>query len=162
MAEQLRQAKVVVRDFVLEMRAGRRMQVLLPTGQLKSTSLSLNQDLSMLRIARSHQVRRIPLKDISGIFPGELEGLDGLKTPLDDLCATLAVKPKNEMVTFRLEHINARDTFVMCMLLFAQSQGADMTDFGVGEAQDNEEEEVEAEEAEEDVGAGFASAVGSS
>lgn len=49
------QAKAVVRDFVLEMRSGRRMQVLLPTGQLKSTTLSLNQELSVLRIVRSDQ-----------------------------------------------------------------------------------------------------------
>lgn len=70
MADQLQQAKVVVRDFVLEMRAGRRMQVLLPTGQLKSTTVSLNRELSVLRIARTNQVRRIALKDISGIFPG--------------------------------------------------------------------------------------------
>ena len=165
MADQLQQAKVVVRDFVLEMRAGRRMQVLLPTGQLKSTTVSLNRELSVLRIARTNQVRRIALKDISGIFPGaELEGIDGLKTPLDDLCATVAVKPRNEMVTFRLEHINARDTFVMCMLLFAQSQGAEMKDFNENQEEEGEGEdaEVEADEQDaEDGGACFSSAVGS-
>ncbi len=165
MADQLQQAKVVVRDFVLEMRAGRRMQVLLPTGQLKSTTVSLNRELSVLRIARTNQVRRIALKDISGIFPGaELEGIDGLKTPLDDLCATMAVKPRNEMITFRLEHINARDTFVMCMLLFAQSQGAEMAE-NLGENQEGEGEDAEAEEDDEqdaeDGGACFSSAVGS-
>ncbi|CAK9030318.1 unnamed protein product [Durusdinium trenchii] len=159
MADQLQQAKTVVRDFVVEMRAGRRMQVLLPTGRLKSTTVSLNQELTVLRIARANQVRRLALKDIGGIFPG-ME-LEGLRTPLDDLCATLAVRPSNEMVTFRLEHINARDTFVMCMMLFAQSQGADMglMESPEGGEDQGEELEGEAEHAEQDC---FASAAGSS
>ena len=101
------------------------------------------------------------MKDISGIFPGEGD-LD-LKTPLDDLCATVAVKPRNEMVTFRLEHINARDTFVMCMLLFAQSQGAEMADLGAEDQDDEGEEEAEEQVDDEHAvaAAGFASAVGS-
>ena len=129
------------------------MHVLVPSVWL-SNSMPCSADV---------EVRRVSLKDIGGIFPGELEGVDGLKTPLDDLCATLAVKPKNEMVTFRLEHINARDTFVMCMLLFAQSQGAEMADIGM-EAVDQDEEEEEAEETHEEVAGvagGFASGVGS-
>ena len=101
------------------------------------------------------------MKDISGIFPGELEGDLDLKTPLDDLCATVAVRPRNEMVTFRLEHINARDTFVMCMLLFAQSQGAEMADLGAAEDQDEGEEVEEQVDDEPVAAAGFASAVGS-
>ena len=50
-----RQAKVVVRDFVLEMRMGRRMMVLSPTGQLKATTCSLNSELCVLRITRASQ-----------------------------------------------------------------------------------------------------------
>lgn len=68
------------------------------------------------------------------------------------------------MVTFRLEHINARDTFVMCMLLFAQSQGAEMKDLNENQEEEGEGEdaEVEADEQDaEDGGACFSSAVGS-
>ncbi|CAJ1403424.1 unnamed protein product [Effrenium voratum] len=154
MADQLRQAKQVVRDFVVEMRAGRRMMVLTPTGQLKATTASLNQDLSVFRLVRANLVRRIPLKDIGGIFCGTEPEV--LTTPLDDLCATLLVKPSNEMVTFRLEHINARDTLVMCLMLFAQSQGAEMD--AVGEEVEEEGDEEEASEAQD---VGFASAAGS-
>mmetsp|Transcript_11183 Transcript_11183/g.21049 ORF Transcript_11183/g.21049 Transcript_11183/m.21049 type:complete len:149 (-) Transcript_11183:71-517(-) len=142
MADQLLQAKVVVRDFVLDMRVGRRMMVLSPIGQLKATTCSLNGDLSILRIARGDQVRRIPLSSLGGIFAGS-EQLEGLTTPLDDLCATLLVRPSKEMITFRLEHINARDTFVMCMMLFAQSLGAEMAGLLQGQEDEGDEEAEE-------------------
>ena len=51
----IREAKTVVRDFVLEMRVGRRMMVLSPSGQLKATTCSLNGDLSIFRIVRASQ-----------------------------------------------------------------------------------------------------------
>ncbi|CAE7657858.1 unnamed protein product [Symbiodinium necroappetens] len=140
MTEQLEQAKVVVRDFVLEMRMGRRMMVLSPTGQLKATTCSLNSELCVLRITRASQVRRVWLKNIAGIYAGQEP--EGLSTPLDDLCATIAIKPSGEMITFRLEHINARDTFVMCMMLFAQSQGAEM----VGLSHEGPDEEDDGED----------------
>eukprot|EP00927_Polykrikos_kofoidii_P031260 TRINITY_DN26909_c0_g1_i1.p1 TRINITY_DN26909_c0_g1~~TRINITY_DN26909_c0_g1_i1.p1 ORF type:complete len:131 (-),score=14.92 TRINITY_DN26909_c0_g1_i1:290-682(-) len=120
-AEQLQQAKTVIRDFVLEMRAGRRMVVLTPTGQLKATSCSLSKMLDTFRIVRGGKIRCIPLGDILSIHAG-LEP-EGLTTPLDDLCATMVIAPDGAMLTFRFEHINARDTFVMCMLLFVQSVG---------------------------------------
>ena len=88
------------------------------------------------------KVRRILLKDVAGIFAGQQP--EGLTTPLDDLCATMVVRPHCEMISFRLEHINARDTFVMCMMLFAQSQGAEM--IGVPSEGQPDEEEEEAEE----------------
>mmetsp|Transcript_144389 Transcript_144389/g.254592 ORF Transcript_144389/g.254592 Transcript_144389/m.254592 type:complete len:153 (+) Transcript_144389:115-573(+) len=118
-ADQLQQAKKVIQEFVTEMRAGKRMMVLTPTGQLRATTCSLNRQLSVFRIVRANKIRRVPLTDFMGIHTGcEPEGL---ATPLDDLCATLAVAPTGHLITFRFEHINARDTFVMCMLLFAQS-----------------------------------------
>ena len=84
------------------------------------------------------EVRRVWLKNIAGIFAGQEP--EGLSTPLDDLCATMIMRPSGEMITFRLEHVNARDTFVMCMMLFAQSQGAEITGLP-GEAQSGDEED---------------------
>eukprot|EP00440_Ansanella_granifera_P046620 gb/GFBE01050488.1/.p1 GENE.gb/GFBE01050488.1/~~gb/GFBE01050488.1/.p1 ORF type:complete len:168 (+),score=46.41 gb/GFBE01050488.1/:1-504(+) len=163
-SDQLSQAKAVVRDFVLEMRGGKRMMVLAPAGQLKSTVCSLSKNLEVLRIRRGEQVRRLPLTDIRGIHAGTEP--EGLSTPLDDLCATIVVAPDNQLLTFRFEHINARDTFVMCMLLFAQSLGAEM---GAGDGQqeegDEEEEYMDEEEEESEAagndGAQFMSGVGS-
>merc|ERR1712014_510279 len=102
--------KIVVRDFVVEMRAGRRMMVLTPEGQLRATTCSLSKSLDVLRVVRLNKVRRIPLTDILAIHAG-LEP-EGLTTPLDDLCATVVVGPDGSLITFRFEHINARDTFV--------------------------------------------------
>mmetsp|Transcript_70615 Transcript_70615/g.199316 ORF Transcript_70615/g.199316 Transcript_70615/m.199316 type:complete len:181 (-) Transcript_70615:21-563(-) len=119
MADQIKQARKVIRDFVFEMREGKRMMVLSPTGQLKATTCSLNKKLNTFRIVRAGKIRRIPLTDIQGIHAG-MEP-EGLSTPLDDLCATVVVAPDGQLVTFRFEHINARDTFVMCMMLFANS-----------------------------------------
>mmetsp|Transcript_19453 Transcript_19453/g.53369 ORF Transcript_19453/g.53369 Transcript_19453/m.53369 type:complete len:145 (+) Transcript_19453:43-477(+) len=136
-AEQLKQARKVIRDFVLEMRAGKKMMVMTPAGQLKATTCTLSTKLDVFRIVRGGQVRRIPLISIMGIHVG-LEP-EGLTTPLDDMCATVVVGPDGSMITFRLEHINARDTFVMCMLLFIQSlrdMEVDGKDFQVADDED--------------------------
>ncbi|CAE7268743.1 unnamed protein product [Symbiodinium pilosum] len=154
MTDQLQEAKTVVRDFVLEMRVGRRMMVLSPSGQLKATTCSLNGDLSIFRIVRASQVRRILLTNIGGVFAGQEP--EGLSTPLDDLCATMIIRPSREMVTFRLEHINARDTFVMCMMLFAQSQGAEMMGLPQEGEPDEEEEDDEVDLVIEDANIGSA------
>eukprot|EP00747_Dinoflagellata_sp_TGD_P168393 gnl/TRDRNA2_/TRDRNA2_194660_c0_seq1.p2 gnl/TRDRNA2_/TRDRNA2_194660_c0~~gnl/TRDRNA2_/TRDRNA2_194660_c0_seq1.p2 ORF type:complete len:186 (-),score=45.63 gnl/TRDRNA2_/TRDRNA2_194660_c0_seq1:28-528(-) len=136
-AEQLQQAKVVIRDFVQEMRSGRRMMVLTPKGQLKATTCSLNKRLTVFRIVQSGKIKRIPLTDIIGIHAGAEP--EGLTTPLDEMSATMAVGPDGALISFRFEHINARDTFVMCMMLFAQSV--------MNEQQDEEDDEEDVEEA---------------
>eukprot|EP00933_Yihiella_yeosuensis_P049218 TRINITY_DN4590_c1_g1_i9.p1 TRINITY_DN4590_c1_g1~~TRINITY_DN4590_c1_g1_i9.p1 ORF type:complete len:159 (-),score=34.22 TRINITY_DN4590_c1_g1_i9:114-590(-) len=143
MGDQLRQARAVVREFVLDMRGGKRMMVLAPSGQLKATVCSLSRQLDTLRITRGGKVRRVPLTQIQGIHTGTEP--EGLTTPLDDLCATVTLGPDGQLITFRFEHINARDTFVMCMLLFAQSVGAEM---GGGEAEEGDYEEEDEEEEE--------------
>eukprot|EP00930_Biecheleria_cincta_P011663 TRINITY_DN114674_c0_g1_i1.p1 TRINITY_DN114674_c0_g1~~TRINITY_DN114674_c0_g1_i1.p1 ORF type:complete len:169 (-),score=43.69 TRINITY_DN114674_c0_g1_i1:10-516(-) len=163
-SEQLRQAKAVVREFVLEMRGGKRMMVMSPTGQLKTTVCSLSKRLDTLRITRSGQVRRIPLKEIQGIHAGTEP--EGLSTPLDDLCASMVVGPDGHIISFRFEHINARDTFVMCMMLFAQSVGAEMgaenaeADAGEDDGECIEEGDEDGSEAPEEAGRQFESGVG--
>merc|ERR1719356_1027645 len=126
------------------------MMVMSPAGQLKGTTCSLTKQLDTFRIVRSGKIRRIPLTDIQNIHSG-LEP-EGLTTPLDDLCATMAIGPDGALITFRFEHINARDTFVMCMMLFAQSlsaQGGDGEDWGGGD-DDGEYAEEEYGEEEDD------------
>ena len=100
------------------------------------------------------KVRRILLTNIGGVFAGQEP--EGLSTPLDDLCATMIIRPSREMVTFRLEHINARDTFVMCMMLFAQSQGAEMMGLPQEGEPDEEEEDDEVDLVIEDANIGSA------
>ncbi|CAE8623077.1 unnamed protein product [Polarella glacialis] len=164
-SEQLLQAKAVVREFVQDMRTGKKMMVMVPTGQLKATVCSLSKRLDVFRITRAGKVRLIPLISIQGMHAGTEP--EGLRTPLDDLCATMQVAPEGRFITFRFEHINARDTFVMCMLLFAQSVGAEMGaggdceegDCAEGDFQEGEEKEESGGEAQEEGGAEFESGV---
>lgn len=118
--EQRQAAKAVVKDFVKEMVKGKKMNVMTQTGQLKSCSASLNRSLDTFSIKVGNQKRSIKLKDIEEIHAGD-EQIEGVTTPLDDLCATLALK-SDDCITFRLNDVNARDTFVMCLLMFCNHQ----------------------------------------
>merc|ERR1719245_2778163 len=93
--------------------------VLVPSGQLRATTCSLNKRLDTLRIVRGKKIRRIPLADISYIYAGQEP--EGITTPVDDLCATVELASDQTLLTFRCEHINARDVFIMCLTLFKQS-----------------------------------------
>ena len=73
----------------------------------------------VFKIKAGSQIRKIPLREIEEIHAG-MEPPD-IDTPLDDLCATLALA-STECISFRLPDIAARDTFVMCMLMFANAQ----------------------------------------
>mmetsp|Transcript_55313 Transcript_55313/g.177348 ORF Transcript_55313/g.177348 Transcript_55313/m.177348 type:complete len:236 (+) Transcript_55313:106-813(+) len=118
--QQRTQAKAVVKDFVKEMVKGKKMNVMTQTGQLKTCSASLSRSLDTFSIKVGTQKRNIKLKDVEEIHAGA-ETIDGVNTPLDDLCATLMLA-SDDCITFRLNDINARDTFVMCLLMFCNHQ----------------------------------------
>eukprot|EP00415_Alexandrium_ostenfeldii_P002625 UN2625 len=104
--EQRQQAKGVVKDFVKEMVKGKKMNVMTQSGQLKGCSASLNRALDTFTIKVGTQKRRIPLVDIEEIHAGA-EDIEGVDTPLDELCATLMLK-SDDCITFRLGDVNAR------------------------------------------------------
>ncbi|CAJ1358485.1 unnamed protein product [Effrenium voratum] len=116
--EQRQQAKQVVKDFVKEMVKGRKMNVMTQAGQLKSCVVSLNRNLDALKIKVGSQTRSIALRDIDEIAAGA--DVEGISTPLDELCATLMLS--DDCITFRFADLNGRDTFVMCLLMFCNSQ----------------------------------------
>jgi hypothetical protein len=119
MKEQQKQAKKVVKDFVKEMVKGRKMNVMKQNGQLTSCTVSLSRALDTLKIKAGGQTREIRLQDIAEIGAGtEVPDID---TPLDDLCATLMLATE-DCITFRMVDLNARDTFVMCLGMFCNSQ----------------------------------------
>lgn len=63
--------------------------------------------------------RVVELRDVEEIHPGaDVQGID---TPVDELCATL-ILTQGDCITFRLADLNARDTFVYCVLMFCNSQ----------------------------------------
>mmetsp|Transcript_35604 Transcript_35604/g.82699 ORF Transcript_35604/g.82699 Transcript_35604/m.82699 type:complete len:259 (-) Transcript_35604:93-869(-) len=114
--QQKQQAKAVVKDFVREMRKGRKMNVMTQVGQLRSCKASLNRGLDTLSIKVGAQKRNIMLKEVEEIHTGS-EPIEGVSTPLDELCATLMLK-SDDCITFRLGDISDRNTFVMCLNMF--------------------------------------------
>eukprot|EP00747_Dinoflagellata_sp_TGD_P166143 gnl/TRDRNA2_/TRDRNA2_188458_c0_seq1.p1 gnl/TRDRNA2_/TRDRNA2_188458_c0~~gnl/TRDRNA2_/TRDRNA2_188458_c0_seq1.p1 ORF type:complete len:220 (+),score=59.56 gnl/TRDRNA2_/TRDRNA2_188458_c0_seq1:122-781(+) len=117
--EQRAQAKAVIKDFVKTMVKGQKMNVMTHQGALKSCNVSLTRQLDAMKIKAGSQTREIKLTDISEIHAGaEVEGLD---TPLDEMCATLMLASE-DCITFRMQDINSRDTFVMCLLMFCNGQ----------------------------------------
>jgi len=117
--EQKQQAKVVVKDFVKAMVKGRKMSVMTQSGAVKTCTVSLSRNLDALRLKVNAQTRNVPLKDIEDIHAGK--ELEGIQTPLDDLCATLMLASQ-DCITFRLKDMDDRDTFVMCLIMFSNNQ----------------------------------------
>lgn len=117
--EQKQQAKGIVKDFVKEMVKGKKMNVMTQNGQLKQCTVSLARGLDCLKIKAGGQTRSIELKSVDEIHAGE--EVEGVNTPVDELCATLMLA-SGDCITFRLPDINGRDTFVMCLLMFCNNQ----------------------------------------
>merc|ERR1719507_804483 len=88
MRQQRQEAKQVIKEFVKDMVHGRKMTVMTQSGQLKTCSAYLNRGLDTFSIKVNGQKRKILLKDIEEIHSGS-EKIDGVDTPLDELCATL-------------------------------------------------------------------------
>jgi len=118
--QQRQQAKAVVKDFVKDMVKGRKLNVMTQAGQVRTCSASLNRSLDSLSIKVGPQKRTIKLKDVEEIHAGD-ERIEGVTTPLDELCATLMLASE-DCITFRLNDVNDRDTFVMCLLMFCNHQ----------------------------------------
>lgn len=114
-AEQHREAKKVINTFVKEMVKGRQMSVVTKSGGARDVSVSLSRRLDSMTVQAGGSTRQIKLEDIDEIMLGE----DGptIDTPLDELCATLALA-SDEYITFRLPDHSHRDTFAMCLMMF--------------------------------------------
>lgn len=114
-AEQQKQAKAVIKDFVKEMVRGRKMSVISKAGAIRACTVFLGRKLDTFKIQAGNNTKKIPLTDITDLHIGQ----DGpsIDTPLDDLCCTMALAA-GECLTFRFSDITARDTFAMCMLMF--------------------------------------------
>merc|ERR1712083_483138 len=107
--QQRHQAKAVLKKFVKDMVKGRKMNVMTQTGQLKSCQVSITRELDSLKIKAGGQKRNIALVDVEEIHAGA-EEVDGIGTPLDELCGTLMLKT-GDALTFRFGDIEDRDTF---------------------------------------------------
>lgn len=125
-----KEAKDLVKVFVRDMIRGRKMDVMMPSGQVRSCFCSLNRQLDTFRIKVGDSERKIPIKDIEQMITGndskEHPILQTIDTPLDDLCVTLALGSET-CISFRMKDIEQRDTFIMCMMTFANAQRSPFT-----------------------------------
>lgn len=115
--QQQREAKVLIKGFVKDMVKGKDVNVLAPSGDLKRCSVSLNRSLDTLKIKMGSASRRIALTDLDEIHAGA-EDVEDINTPLDELCATLFLS-SGDAISFRLVDIEERDTFILCLTMFA-------------------------------------------
>eukprot|EP00928_Gymnodinium_smaydae_P014710 TRINITY_DN15414_c0_g2_i1.p2 TRINITY_DN15414_c0_g2~~TRINITY_DN15414_c0_g2_i1.p2 ORF type:complete len:248 (-),score=71.02 TRINITY_DN15414_c0_g2_i1:177-920(-) len=123
--EQRKEAKALVKKFVKDMVKGRQLQVIAPNGTVRAVFCALNRKLDALKIRANKDAKsgqEIPLNTIDEIVAGESAaqsaGCEGLETPLDELSVTLVLST-GTCITFRMDSLEARDTFTMCLTMFA-------------------------------------------
>mmetsp|Transcript_98307 Transcript_98307/g.306738 ORF Transcript_98307/g.306738 Transcript_98307/m.306738 type:complete len:126 (-) Transcript_98307:91-468(-) len=116
---QQQQAKQLIKTFVKEMVKGKKHHVLAPSGDLKTCTVSLSRNLDSLRLKMGSTGKDIALADVAEIRAGS--EVEGIKTPLDELCATLLLG-SGGAISFRFGDIEARDTFILCVGMFADKQ----------------------------------------
>lgn len=118
--DQSRQAQLLVQDFTRSIVKGCRLSVLTTNGGAVDCFVSLNRELTTLFVRRSSRQgakrRSIPLAQIERICAGEAAGDVGLN--LDENCCTLICNSM-EAIAFRFNDLEERDTFVLCISLFA-------------------------------------------
>lgn len=123
--EQRVEAKKLIKNFVRSMVKGQPMDVVLASGKMKTCFVCLSRQLDALKIKaneKDKQERRIPLASIEELFAGSDASAD--QGPmLDDLAVTISLISR-ECITFRMADIEARDTLVMCLTMFANEAKA--------------------------------------
>merc|ERR1712228_329761 len=119
------EAKMLVQQFTTEMVKGKQFNVVLPSGQLRPRFCMLTRKLDAFRIKTDKEAadaRNVPLTSIEEIIAGadasQSLASKGLETPLDDLSVTLALNDRT-FITFLMNDIESRDTFAMCITMFA-------------------------------------------
>lgn len=108
-----------MKRFVREMVRGRQMGVVSPDGQMRTCNCSLDRRLRNLVLELRGSARRIPLTNVREVYQGKEP--EDIETPLDDLCATLAME-EGDCITFHFADIPARENFAMCLQLLVDGQ----------------------------------------
>merc|ERR1712232_6557 len=85
-------------------------------GKMQLCSVSLGRRLDYLRLKSGGTSTKIWMAEVEEVHAGV--GVDGLETPLDDLCVTLALE-SGTCITFRLSDAGDRGTFTAGMTLFS-------------------------------------------
>jgi len=111
-------AQQIVDSFVAGMVAGRRMPIL-QAGGTSTCQVYLDQDVTAITIkGRANQV--VSLDDIAAITMGE-DLPEGVQLSVDELCVTMALYDGSSLA-FRMEDMEARDTFALCIGMFVDQR----------------------------------------
>mmetsp|Transcript_56209 Transcript_56209/g.147270 ORF Transcript_56209/g.147270 Transcript_56209/m.147270 type:complete len:129 (-) Transcript_56209:20-406(-) len=106
---------------------GKPITMLSVTGGLTKCMVALDRKLSTLMLARSGKkdarTRAVPLESVEKIWFGE-DAASDVELPLDDLCVALLLE--NSSLCFRLEDLEERDTFALCLTMFVDGRKAEV------------------------------------
>lgn len=130
--DERKKAKGAVKDFVQKIVKGMDLVVVLPNGTRKNCWAAITRKLDKLRIKSSKSgsgSKDVQMADVDEILVGadasQSLACEGIDTPLDALSVTMVLSTQ-DCITFRLPDDDTRDTFVMCISMFATEarQGA--------------------------------------
>jgi len=144
-------AQRIINGFVQQMVAGRQLPSMSPGSRSVTTMLvQLDKDLTTLFLGRSGASRKsLPLETVEEVAVGS-EGAQGVEQlNLDDLCVTLSFDGE-EAIAFRFRDVEERDTFALCLGMFADQRRAALDEEEEEEEEEDEEEEEEEEESAEE------------
>merc|ERR1711862_908588 len=91
-----------MKKFVRTMVRGQQMGVLIPDGQLRTCTGSLDKRLKHFVIELKGSQRKIPLASVVEVYQGD-EPKD-IDTPLDECCSTLSLE-QGECITFHFPDV---------------------------------------------------------
>jgi len=115
--EQRKQDRKLIKAFVTEFVKGRKLDVVLRSGQRRKCTVALARRLDAFSVRTGGQERQLPLEAVQAVHVGKQAG--EIETPLDEFCVTLVLY-STEAITFHFDDVDGRDAFAKCLLLFKQ------------------------------------------
>lgn len=116
------QAQHIVQDFVRMFVKGCVLSVLTTNGGEADCIVSLDRKLTTLSVQRSNKKgatkHGIPLEQVRKIYVGEEADQEDRVPKVDGMCVTVRCLP-GQALAFRFADFEERDTFVLCLSMFA-------------------------------------------
>jgi len=128
-AEDDNQAQHIVQDFVRMFVKGCVLSVLTTNGGEADCIVSMDRKLTSLSVQRSNKKgatkHAIPLEQVRKIYIGEEADEEDRVPKADGMCVTVRCLP-GQALAFRFTDYEERDTFVLCLSMFADRVKEDL------------------------------------
>jgi len=129
------QAQHIVQNFVRLFVRGCLLPVLTTNGGEADCVVTLDRQLTTLSVQRANKTgatkHGIPLEQVRKVYVGEDPEQEDNVPKVDSLCVTLQCLP-GQAIAFRFLDLEDRDTFVLCISMFADRVKDDMRTGNVG------------------------------